>query len=91
MRARRAATGLLGAALGIVALGAAAQATYRLDRASNDGAGGGVSENVQYRLLLAFGQHDADQVASGGPYRWSGGVFAQVPAEAIFRDGFESD
>ena len=51
----------------------------------------GVSENVQYRLLLAFGQHDADQVASGGPYRWSGGVYAQVPTEAIFRDSFESD
>ncbi|HQW64489.1 MAG: hypothetical protein KA911_02725 [Xanthomonadales bacterium] len=91
MRARRAAAAVLGSALGALALGVAAQATYRLDRASTDGAGGGVSENVQYRLLLAFGQHDADQVASGGPYRWSGGVFAQVPTEAIFRDGFESD
>lgn len=91
MRARRASAAVLGAALCIVALGVAAQASYRLDRASADGAGGGVSENVRYRLLLAFGQHDADQVASGGPYRWSGGVYAQVPAEAIFRDSFESD
>jgi hypothetical protein len=91
MCARRRKAALLAAALGVVALGVAAQATYRLDRASIDGAGGGASENAQYRLLLAFGQHEADQTASGGPYRWSGGVFAQVPAEAIFRDGFESD
>lgn len=91
MRARRKPAALLASALGIVALGVAAQATYRLDRASTDGAGGGMSENVQYRLLLAFGQHDADQVASGGPYRWSGGVFAQVPADAIFSDSFEVD
>ncbi len=79
--------------LAVLCSGAAAAQTlggaYRLDRVSVDGAGGGVSEGPQYRIVLAFGQHDADTVAAGGPYAYRGGVFAKVPLDTLFVDGFE--
>jgi hypothetical protein len=79
--------------LAVLCAGAAAAGTpggaYRLDRVSVDGAGGGVSEGQQYQIVLAFGQHDADAVAAGGPYVYRGGVFAMVPSDTLFIDGFE--
>lgn len=61
----------------------------RLERASADGAGGGVAENANYRVVLAYGQPDAGPVASGGRYAFAGGVFAGVPTDVLLRDGFE--
>lgn len=63
----------------------------RLDRASVDGAGGGSAEGPQYRIVVAIGQHDAGQVAAGGGYAYRGGVFARVPIDVLFADGFEAD
>ena len=85
-RQQRASTALL-----LVAITAAASAgdSYRLDRASVDHGGGGFAENVNYQLVVAIGQHDADAVSSGGGYRYSGGVFAGVPDDVLFKNDFE--
>lgn len=68
-----------------------AQSVYRLDRVSVDGAGGGVAEGVTYSLLVSIGQHDADAASSSATYRYAGGVFAQIPDDMLFRDGFEGE
>lgn len=61
----------------------------RLARASADGAGGGIAEGATYTMVVAFGQHDAQPPAYGGPYAVAGGVFAALPADRLFVDGFE--
>ena len=83
--------GVCGSALLFVASTVLGQSTYRLDRVSIDAAGGGVAESATYSLLVAFGQHDADVRSSSVTYDYAGGVFAQVPNDTLFQDGFEGD
>jgi hypothetical protein len=73
----------------VTAAAAAAGDSYRLDRASADHGGGGLAANANYQLVVAIGQHDADVVSSGGGYRYSGGVFAGVPDDVLFKNDFE--
>ncbi len=63
---------------------------YRLVAASADGHGGGISQAATYTVVLAVGQPDAQLSASGGVYAFAGGVFAALPNDRLFRDGFES-
>lgn len=90
-RPRTARAGRALASVLVLAAGAcpAGDPGLRLDRASADGAGGGVAENANYRVVLAYGQPDAGPVASGGRYAFAGGVFAGVPTDVLLRDGFE--
>jgi hypothetical protein len=85
-RAERARFGAL--ALVLLATPMPAQ-DLRLERTSGDGAGGGVAENANYRVVVAYGQPDAGPIASGGRYAFAGGVFAGVPTDVLLRDGFE--
>jgi hypothetical protein len=70
---------------------ASAGDSYHLDRVSVDHAGGGYAESLNYALVVAIGQHDADVESGGGDYRYVGGVLAQVPTDVLFRNGFEGD
>lgn len=63
--------------------------SWRLVRASGDGAGGGIAQGPTYTLVVALGQLDAGPVAYGGPYAYAGGVYAVIPPNRIFGDGFE--
>ncbi len=63
---------------------------YRLVAASADGHGGGISQAATYTVVLAAGQPDAQPSASGGVYAFAGGVFAALPNDVMFRDGFET-
>jgi hypothetical protein len=86
-RAERARVGAL--ALVLLAAPIPAQDVLRLERASGDGAGGGVAESARYRVVVAYGQPDAGPASSGGRYAFAGGVFAAVPTDVLLRDGFE--
>ncbi len=68
-----------------------AQDSYRLDRASIDGSSGGFAANIDYELVVAIGQHDAGVVSSNVVYRFSGGVFARVPSDVLFKNEFEDN
>lgn len=61
----------------------------RLARASADSAGGGAAFGPSYRMVIAFGQHDAQPPAYGATHAYAGGVFAAVPTDRLFGDGFE--
>lgn len=65
--------------------------SYRLDRASVDHAGGGLAVSNTYELVVAIGQHDAGEMSQSGTYRYAGGVFARVPTDVLFKNGFEAD
>lgn len=58
-------------------------------RASADGAGGGIAEGPNHVVVLAYGQADAGPPAYGNRYAFAGGVFATLPVDRLFRDGFE--
>jgi hypothetical protein len=62
---------------------------WRLVRASADGAGGGGASGPTFEAVLAYGQPDANPPAYGGRYGFAGGVFAALPADRVFADGFE--
>ncbi len=83
--------GASGVALLLAVSTALAQTAYRLDRASVDAAGGGVAESANYALLVSLGQHDAGQTSNSQTYAYAGGVFAQIPGDMLFRDGFEGE
>jgi hypothetical protein len=68
-----------------------AWSAFQLRRASLDAAGGGSAESDSYQIVVAYGQHDADQAAFSAHYTWQGGVYAQLPGNVIFADGFEVD
>ncbi len=77
-----------------VLLGFAAMPAWsalQLRRISIDGAGGGLAESTNFQLIVAYGQHDADQAAFSVQYAYLGGVYAQLPNSLIFADGFEVD
>jgi hypothetical protein len=69
--------------------GGAGTPDRRLVRLGADGAGGGVASGATYTAVLAYGQAEAQGPAFGGPYAFAGGVFATLPADRLFRDGFE--
>ena len=69
--------------------GGAGDKDRRLVRLGADGAGGGVASGATYTAVLAYGQAEAGGPAFGGPYAFAGGVFAALPADRVFRDGFE--
>jgi hypothetical protein len=79
------------AALLLGTAGVIAGDSYHLDRASVDHGGGGYAESINYQLSVAIGQHDADVLSESAIYRYSGGVFAQVPDDGLFKNGFEGD
>lgn len=68
-----------------------AWSALQLRRVSLDAAGGGMAESNAYRIVVAYGQHDADQAAFSAQYTYLGGVYAQLPGNVIFADGFEVD
>ena len=75
-----------------IAAQAPAQSTPRLERFSADAAGGGRAGNARFRVLVAIGQHDAGVTSASvaGPrFRYAGGVFARIPDDGLFADGFE--
>ncbi len=80
---------MIAASLGLAA--APAWSALQLRRISLDGAGGGIAESTSYQLVVAYGQHDADQAALSAQYGYLGGVYAELPNSLIFADGFEVD
>jgi hypothetical protein len=74
---------------GIASASPAGGPDFRLVRASADGAGGGHAQAATYSLVVAFGQHDAGASGFGGSYGFAGGVFASLPVDRVFVDGFE--